>query len=377
MDTAEILRRIRKRLSGGMVHLDPIGPLRGHMLLSFFTHPFLEKGGKDLPGHTTYWEVWRMAEEFRERGYAVDVIDSTNTTFRPRVPYNYCIDIESNLERLAPYLPKGCVKILFTSSSHWLFNNSAEYQRLHDIFMRRGALFMPERLMNPSRSTLVADYVTYGTDFKLSTYNLPAGTKTFFIPISTTFTYPEPKKDYGVARNGFLWLGGAGVIHKGVDLLIEAFGEMPDYTLELCGKHNDPLLEQVYQRELAGKNIIGHGSLDLGKKQFEEIRNRNAFVISASCAEGHSGAVIVGMHAGLIPIVNKESGIDTQDFGFTLPDSSIASIREMVRTCSLLPQEELEERAKKAWKYVNDRHTKETFSTAFKNFIDSIERTDT
>lgn len=373
MDLTEIIKRCRKRLNGGVVRLSHHGKYRGKVLLSFFTHPFLEKDGKNLPGHTTYFEVWRIAEEFRERGYIVDVIDSSNKTFIPQNDYKFCLDIESNLERLAPYLSKDCIKILFTSSSHWLFNNAAEYQRLNDVFMRRGAIFLPERLLSPNRSITYADYITYGTDFKLSTYNLPENKKTFYIPISTTFTYPEPQKDLSLSRNGFLWLGGAGLVHKGVDLLIEAFAELPHLRLELCGKHDDPYFNEIYKSELSKKNIICHGSLNLGKKEFEEIRNRCAFVISPSCAEGHSGSVIVAMHAGLIPIVNRESGIDTSNFGFSLPNCSVATIKNVVTQCSQTSIEELKFHSLQSWKYVNANHTKETFCSAFKNFVNVIE----
>ena len=41
-------------------------------------------------------------------------------------------------------------------------------------------------------------------------------------------------------------------------------------------------------------------------------------------AEGMPGAVLDTMARGLIPVVNRESGIDHEDFGVLLENSSIA-----------------------------------------------------
>lgn len=374
MGFVDTLKRIQFHLNGRIVHLRRKGGRKkGDVLMCYFTAPFLVPGGKWLGGHTNYWEACTIAEEFTGRGYDVDVVDFDNAAFLPKKPYSFIIDAHGNLERFAPLLPKTCVKVLLTMTSHWLFNNTEEYKRLHDIFLRRGEIFFPERLLSPTRAERYADYVTYGTDHKLSTYNLPRGTKTFFIPISTTYTFPAPDKEYSSARNGFVWLGGAGVIHKGLDLLVESFAQTPSCTLEICGKHKEPLFETTYEKELAQDNIHGHGMVDLGSDTFKKIREKSAFIISVSCAEGHSGAVIVGMHAGLIPIVNKESGIDTQDFGFTLPDSSPLSIEKMIRECAALPPSELAVRAKKAWEYANAHHTREIFSSRFREFADLLE----
>ena len=173
-------------------------------------------------------------------------------------------------------------------------------------------------------------------------------------------------------RIGFVWIGGAGLIHKGLDLLVETFSLLPEYTLELCGKYNDERFKRVYASELASKNIVGHGSVELGSKQFEEIYSRNTFIISTSCAEGQSGSVILGMHAGLIPIVSRECGVDTDDFGFTLSDCSLATIRHTIETCAALPEDELNARSARARAYALKHHTRAAFTQAFADAVDSI-----
>jgi glycosyltransferase involved in cell wall biosynthesis len=368
------MRKLKKKIFGGVIHLRPSFPIKGYVLLSYITYPFLVDEIEKLTGHTNYWEAWRMAQEFLKRGYAVDVIDADNNVFVPRRPYQYFIDIHSNLERLAPTLPKSCVKILHLTTTHWLFNNMAEYRRLYNLFMRRNAVLLPERLLPPTRSHEYADILLLlglGSTFTLDTYGQNKA-RVFTIPISTTFTYPAPEKNFVEARNGFVWIGGAGLVHKGVDLILEAFARTPEYRLELCGKLSDKNFERVYQQELAGKNIHQHGMLDLSDQKFDTIRTRSAFVLSASCAEGQSGSVIIGMHAGLIPIVSKESGIDTRDFGFTLPDDSVETLEKTLRMCAALPIEELARRSRAAWEYARTHHTREHFAEHFTKFVDEL-----
>ena len=372
MTIRETIRRIRFRLNGNIIHLLTEQPLMGAVLISYFTHPFLLDNGRDVTGHTNYWEVMRMADEFLERGYDVDVIDATNTSFIPRKNYLFFIDIHANLERLAPLLNPACVKILFTTTSHWQFNNSAEYGRLKDVFLRRGEEFLPERLLTPTESLKYADFVfLLGNDFTESTYAVDPS-KVRRIPLSTTFTYETLEKNYLEAQKGFVWIGGAGLIHKGLDLLVEAFGSLPKYRLELCGKHKHKQFERIYKNELGNGNITGHGHVVLDSEKFTEMRARNAFVISTSCAEGQSGSVIIGMHAGLIPIVSRECGVDTADFGFTLPDCSIETIKKTIEMCAALTPEELKRRSDFARAYAQKNHTRETFCTAFKSALNSI-----
>jgi len=49
----------------------------------------------------------------------------------------------------------------------------------------------------------------------------------------------------------------------------------------------------------------------------------------------------VCLHAGLIPIVSYESGIDVDDFGLVLKENSISVIKSTVQMVSQFPAEQL------------------------------------
>lgn len=71
-------------------------------------------------------------------------------------------------------------------------------------------------------------------------------------PISTPCQYPWPEdEDFGDCRKRFLWFGSGGMVHKGLDLVLEAFAEMPEYHLTVCGPvSREQDLEQACFKEL-------------------------------------------------------------------------------------------------------------------------------
>jgi hypothetical protein len=95
-------------------------------------------------------------------------------------------------------------------------------------------------------------------------------------------------------------------------------------------------------------------------------------LIYPSCSEGQAGSVISCMHAGLIPIISYESGVDTGDFGCTLSENTVDAIIEAVISLSLKSTEELKIMSYKSWSYAREYHTQEMFSKDYKAFVENI-----
>ena len=84
---------------------------RGNVVLSYLTAPFLQKSVSTGPrGHTNWQEARVMAETWREAGYTVEVVSSTDSHYVPPDDAFALIDIHSNLERWQGY--PAPVKIL-------------------------------------------------------------------------------------------------------------------------------------------------------------------------------------------------------------------------------------------------------------------------
>jgi glycosyltransferase involved in cell wall biosynthesis len=373
MTAGQFFQKVLFKLRGVMT-LRPRSEKRGHVLISHDASAMFMPEEK-LGGHAHYWVTNFMVRSFLKRGYEVDIISWQNHTFKPRKKYNFFIDIHSNIERLAPLLDKDCIKIFHATGAHWLYQNSAEYMRCLGVLKRRGKTIFPLRNMTPTRSIENADQVIYfGSEFVRSTY-LYAGKPMHATPIPSTHHYPSPEqKNFEAVRKHFVWFAGAGAVHKGLDLVLEAFASMPDYHLTIGGKWYEKDFADAYQHELNEcSNITVHRYLDPDGDVFKKIAEESIATVFPSCSEGTAGSVIDCMQAGLIPIVSYEAGAHTGTYGVTLKENTIEAIRTAVREVSALPVETLKKNAVAAWNYARTTHTPEAFATAFNTFIDSLE----
>ncbi len=362
--------KIRYKLTGS-IRLKTASAKKGDALVSYITSPFL---GADDGRHTNIWECRQIVSILLDMGYDVDIIDWDNHSFIPTKDYRVYLDIFDNLERLAPYLNKA-VKIFHITGAHWQFMNHAEYSRLLDLKKRRGVALKPNRSVKPGLNIEYADYCScLGNQFTIDTYAY-AGKQISRIPISTTHTYSSPEhKDFSSVKNNFIWLGGSGMVHKGLDLVLEAFAGLPEHRLTVIGPvEKEADFMRTYKRELhETPNISLAGWLDLGSAEFERMRDTSVGIIYPSCSEGGGGSVITAMHAGLIPIVSRESSVDTHDFGMTLRDCSVEEIRKTIVELSSSSTETLKERAMASWEHANTVHTRESFTEAYRTFLREI-----
>ncbi|MDD1444261.1 glycosyltransferase, partial [Dolichospermum sp. ST_sed3] len=172
-------------------------------------------------------------------------------------------------------------------------------------------------------------------------------------------------------RYTFLWFGGSGLILKGLDIVLEAFAEMPDFKLYVCGpinKEND--FEQLYHNELYNTpNINTIGWIDTNDESFEKILNDCIAIVYPSFSEGTAGSVIQCMHVGLIPIVSVQSGVDIKDFGIQLPKNTKKEIQNAVRKLANTSTSELKAMSLNAWRYARAYHTRDKFEEEYRDFL--------
>jgi glycosyltransferase involved in cell wall biosynthesis len=359
-----------------VIGLEPAGKPRGCVVISYITWPFVE--GFDSPkarGHTNAYEVIVMAEAYRDLGFRVEVVDWDHATYAPPADCRIAIDIHSNLERWQDALPANCKRILHATGPHWLFWNHAELSRLQAVRDRKGIALRPRRGVPPSRGVEAADHVVVlGNEFTRQTF-LFGGRPVTRIPISSAYEFPWPeRRDFELARRKFLWVGSYGMVHKGLDLALDAFAEMPDLELTVCGR---PEKEEDFYRLygnllLKTPNIRLHGWLDMASPDFIEIARTHAAVIYPSSAEGGAGSVIHCMHAGLLPACTREASIDLGDFGVGIHEGSVEAVRMAARTIAEMSPREVEDRSRKAWEHVRRVHTREQFRNNYRAFAEQI-----
>ncbi|MEH2193264.1 MAG: glycosyltransferase [Nostoc sp.] len=372
----KIQARINYAKTLQIVSLKPKQPSKGNVLLSYRIEPFLLKPDQAMPNdHTWYWEVWQIAQTFLELGYNVDVIQFHNDKFVPQKDYAFFIDIRHRMEALAPKLNKDCIKIFHVDIANMVFRNAAECNRLLEVQQRKGVTLKPQRFEVPNLGIEYADCaIVLGNDFTTDTFKY-ANKPMYRIPISSPVVYPYPdKKDFEAVRKRFLWFGGSALVLKGLDLVLDAFAQMPEYHLTICGPvSNDKEFEQAFYKELyETPNIHTYGWIDVTSPEFIEVTNNCLGLVYPSVSEGQSGAVISCLQAGLIPILSYESGVDVHDFGVIFDNLSLEEIKAKIISISNLPEEDLKFMSRQAWEYARANHTKEKFAQVYRNVVEQI-----
>jgi glycosyltransferase involved in cell wall biosynthesis len=360
-----------------VVSLKPKGVARGTALLSYIIDPLLLPQGQSISNsHSHHWESLQIASTLLDLGFCVDVISFLNREFEPKKEYTLLIDPRRNLERLAPALPRDCIKIMHIDSANMVYHNAAEARRLLELQQRRHVTLRPRRWEMPNLAIEHADWATIlGNEFTVSTFRY-ANKPLYRVPISVATLYPWPEtKNFDACRKNYLWFGSGGMVHKGLDLVLEAFAAMPDFHLTVCGPvQAEEDFVSAYHKELFDTpNIHTVGWIDVDSPQFVEICDSCVALVYPSCSEGGGGSVIHCMHAGLIPIVSYESSVDiAEDYGILLEDSSIQRIQNAVKRLSSLPHDKLAQMALNAWRFVRTNHTRERFAEEYRRVVSRI-----
>lgn len=358
--------------NGRIVRFNPInnGASKGCVVISYIIWPF-EQGitAERMRGHTNAGEALAMAEIFRELGFRVEVCDWSDKTYTPPKDAKVVIDIHSNLGRWS--LPDQCVKVLHATGAHYSFQNMAELTRLEAVKKRRGVGLLPRRTASPARGAEAADHiVVLGNKFTEETFRF-SGKPITRIPISSAYKFPFPEtRDYEKARKKFLWVGSYGMVHKGLDLVLEAFTGMPELELTVCGRpEKEEDFFRLYEKELRHTpNIHFKGWVDMASNEFAKIALSHASVVYPSCSEGGGGSVIHCMHAGMVPICTREASVDLNDFGILLERGDVMAVKDAVRNVSTMSVSELDNRSRMAWKYARETHTMHRFVDNYRKF---------
>ncbi len=379
--SAKLLRKIANRLATQdayheqVIELEPDVPAKGVVLIAYVIDPFLVSSPDQISNaHTHDWETWQIAQTFLKRGYAVDVISYHNLTFVPSKPYKLFFAARTNFQRIAQRLPASCKKIVHLDTAHWLFNNTAADTRLLNLQQRKGVTLTNIKTVERNWALEHADLGTIlGNEFTISTYRY-ADKPLHRIPISAPEVYEWPaQRDTAKAANHFIWFGSSGFVHKGLDVVLEAFAGLPDLHLHVCGPFEDePEFLALYDKELFHTpNIHAHGWVNVASQQFLDIAQNCIGLVYPTASEGGGGSAITCMHAGLIPILSVGASVDVEDFGVILPSCEIDEIQNAVQQVAAKQPEQLEAMARNAWEYARKHHTKESFARAFETFIDA------
>ena len=330
-------------------------------LLFYIVYPFLFPG--TVPGHTNQPEAEAMAEVLRDMGYNVDIANTRYSGAVSAEKYDVVIGSGSCFEKLLPCLRGKALTVCYLTESSPYFANPAELKRLRAFERRNGILPPFERqsgnFLHLASLSQADAAICVGNGRTASTY---ADMFHKIYPIDVTgftgsFTLDQNEKITGHEKR-FLWYGGAGPVHKGLDLCIEAFRRLPEAELHIVGEAPGAFYD-FYREDLQKReNIFYYGFLGKEDEMFREVCAKCGWVLSPSCSEGQSTSVITAMAAGMVPVCTRETGLDVEDYGGEwigecTPEGLADQIRELLKT----GEEEVRNRQQQAFELVCKRHS--------------------
>ncbi len=359
----------------------PINSKKALVIYSIEALQFFLKGKLDqfpnITHHSRYWESAEIARLLNKHGYIVDYFHSKGYPTIDWKKYDLVIDCLNNLKD--DPIVTGQVRVYYASSNHWLSWNFAELQRTLMFKERTGIVVPTNRQIPPIASDEYADYLTYfGTKLQTDSFNKKP--EKVLINISSVFIPKFQKKNIALARKNFLWLGGGGMLHKGMDLILEAFAKIPDKHLYVTGDLEDQPEFWGWAKNLIAKhsNIHYLGYVDVATPSFEKIANDCIGVVYASAAEGGPGSIAQAIHFGLIPIVTPSSFVRAEILGYAINGSNdkdiIQSTIDQVTLVSNLHENELREKSNAVREFAQRYHTRSAYTESFDLFLETIDK---
>lgn len=342
-----------------------------HCLIVYITDSFIN-GIKYT--HQNSWQVIEIAKAISKFGYNIDVCDYNYNKNDFNKKYDLLIDLHPRDNAVYnKFLKPDCIKIAYLTGSNTSFSNIAEQKRIDDVYRRRNIKLIPRRqaLLISKR---IEDYDAaffIGNEYNLKTYSEFKMPPVYFIKnTGYDFNFCNDRRK----ANNFMFLGSAGQVHKGLDLLLEVFAEKcRDCNLYVCSSfENESDFCEAYKHELYNtSNIHPIGFVDIKSDKFKEIVEKCAYMIMPSCSEGIAGSVLTAMSAGVIPIVSRECGF-ADDEVIHLKNCSKECIEKSIKYYAVKDNEWIKNESDKAIKIVKERYSEECFVESIYNGLKNV-----
>lgn len=344
------------------------------VLISYSTYHF---NRKNYVGHSNYQESIIIAKAFDSMGFIVDVVNNNKLTKLNLRDYNIIFG-----EGLPLYqaVSTGHIErtVYYATGSHPWQCTAASLTRLIEFNRKYHKLHVSSLRIQDYRWGIAAscskNVLCIGNEQTKNTF-LNAGAENVSL-INPTFHQCEHKNykavdDIEHCRKSALWFGSYGLLHKGLDLAVDAVRVKSDWNLHVCG-HTDNESDFIDSLNLPA-NVHVHGFLDIDSDEFKSIARECLYVILPSCSEGIATSVVTAMgREGLIPIVTKECGVDIKDFGILINDLTVKAVLEALEATESLPARKLTSMSKDASRNANKNYSVAKYQADIKAFIKNL-----
>lgn len=297
-------------------------------------------------------------------GFVVDFFDCRESYKKETSHYDFVFGFGEAYRNAE--LTKNGSRVLYLTEGPPNFSLINEKERLESFYKRHGVEGSIERSGTYYRHSdlrLANEIVCLGELHKKHIRELPDITAVVQSVNPSGLPVEMKKNFFGVSQD-VLWFGSRGVIHKGLDLLIDTFNELPDWTLHVCGVEKKDLKDLMS----VNGNIKFYGKISVVDKKFAELIGLCNFSILLSCSEAVPTSVLTCMRAGLLPIVSNNCGTNFP-FSITCDSTSIEHIKNIICNTLEITEEEIKIQSENISSYADNVYSLSTFSENIKKVI--------
>ena len=337
----------------------------------------LTSGSSAICRHQKYELRLAIAMTLNRLGYIVDVIDVWDLKYIPKKNYDILLGTCPSFKRMAEIMPDTVLKINLAVGPHPDFRRNAENERCANAEKRRGVPFIRRYPIGKTfpQKEVVDAVISVGNEWVTSTYR-PFNKHVHAIGLGG-YDFLQcflDDKDFNKARRKFMWMGNWMFVGKGLDLVLEVFRDLPELELYVCGAlWNEPDFIEAYEQVLFHTpNIHVMGKVRIEEEEFAILTKEVAYTIFPTSNDAMAGGVCASMKCGVIPIVSIENGMGTGDFGITLSDCRLETIRDAVLQAAETSSEECRNMAYRACREGEKNYTVETWHKRFETALCDI-----
>lgn len=347
------------------------------VLVSYICSPILNNSQEIL--HNNIQEVRSILKIFKELEFNIDLIDYYSEKKLDFGNYKIVFGFGEPFENCILSRNKNVRTIYYATGAQVYFEQSQSMLRLKDAYDRTSVIFRNSHRLRSKiwqlQSTFSDHAIILGNHTVLESY-LPYRLDNNFLmnacAIDIDFEFCKQLEEN---NKNFLWMGGSGLIHKGLDLIINYFVNNPSLNLFIVGPlKSEPDFYNYFNERIAlVPNILYSEFLNINSKEFKEILSKSTFILSPSCSEGQSTSVLNVMYNnGLIPIVSKISGIPLENFGIEIESLSYEGLDTAIRKACNIPVSELNVIRKNIKEHSKTNFSIESYENTLKYILKTV-----
>ena len=317
-----------------------------NILISYINNSFLNK---KITTHSNNKEVMVISRIFEKMGFNIDIIHFKYNKNIDLKKYDIIFGFGDIFEKSFYDKNFKGKRIFYATTAEPTFQIDADN-------------LLPNRLCDgfwPLSWSLSDTLIIIGNDWTKSTWEKRY--EGLILEQVASNIFFEDFYKYKTNDKEFVFIGSFGVIHKGLDLCIEVFRELPSNLILNIFAHYEEDFFDVYKK--LPENIKFHGFKDINSKEFKKILGKCSFILAPTCSEGQMTSLILGIGNGLLPLATKEAGIDLPEEFIIEPQ--IDNIKNKILQVYNLEENEYKEKSLKLKEKVQQEHSLKAFEYCF------------